>query len=137
MLGSDIFLNYSTVSSVAQNAKLFLKNSIQQSHSNDEDNSEKRVGFVIADDLEDGNSFDDSYKWERKDTPHHLKGKRITSEDPDALQDILSKLSKKKSEEKLDHLDDEVPVKDEDAGKVFSNKVQRFCCLKIRIYIYK
>lgn len=92
------------------------------SHSNDEDNSEKRVGFVIADDLEDGNSFDDSYKWERKDTPHHLKGKRITSEDPDALQDILSKLSKKKSEEKLDHLDDEVPVKDEDAGKVFSNK---------------
>ena len=44
---------------------------------------------------------DDVCRLQRKDTPHHLKGKRIVKDDDTRLQDILLSM-KQKSEDKED-----------------------------------
>ena len=49
---------------------------------------------------------DDVCKLQRKDTPHHFKGKRIvnTDEDKEKLQQILSSIENRKSNE-IDDID--------------------------------
>ena len=51
--------------------------------------------------------MDDICKLQRKDTPHHFKGKRIvdTEEDKERLHEILSSIEKRKSADSVDETD--------------------------------
>jgi len=95
-----------------------------ESTSEDEDDDGiKRVGFAVPDDSPKSNipdrfSDDDVCRLHRKDTPHFLKGKRITeTTDDNKLKDILSKIEERKSS--LDMMIEE-PA-DEESGKIFEN----------------
>lgn len=71
--------------------------------SDDEEPGRKRVGFQVNFEEKDVDfdENDDVCRLQRKDTPHHLKGKRIVKDDDTRLQDILLSM-KQKSEDKED-----------------------------------
>ena len=81
------------------------------SDSDDEKTGRKRVGFEIEDDVCIEDEDLGECRLQRKDTPHHLKGKRITADDDGRLQDILLAI-RQKSEEHENDEEDEHDVSD-------------------------
>ena len=65
---------------------------------------------------------EDQCRLKRKDTPHFLKGKRITETDSNKkLQEILQQIENRKNS--VDELDGD--VNDEESGKIFENSQVR------------
>lgn len=84
--------------------------------SEEEETRRKRVGFEVVDDEEKETiaAFDDDVcRLQRKDTPHHLKGKRIVMDDDSKLQDILLSI-RRKSE---DHENEDKPKSEGDCSQ--------------------
>lgn len=75
----------------------------ENDESDEEETGRKRVGFEIEVEENDG-SFDgdDICRLQRKDTPHHLKGKRIVKDDESRLQDILLSMKQKSEDHEND-----------------------------------
>ena len=80
---------------------------------------ERHVGFALDDDgSPEGVRSEDQCRLKRKDTPHFLKGKRITDTDNNKkLQEILQQIENRKNS--VDELVD--GVNDEESGKIFEN----------------
>jgi len=86
----------------------------------------RRVGFNVDDathipERDDTGEFndDDVCRLQRKDTPHHLKGKRIVKDDDDSqLQNILQTLRQKSLDESEQQ---QHKVEEEDATKKSDN----------------
>lgn len=66
-----------------------------------DDDLNKHVEFLINEDAVLDRAEDEECKLQRKDTPHHLKGKRIVNSEEDKikLQEILLNIEKRKSDE--------------------------------------
>ncbi|XP_044012679.1 protein scribble homolog isoform X14 [Aphidius gifuensis] len=89
-----------------------VEGSVSESRGRDEDDSEgdemqRHVEFKITEDggggggdIEGGGELDKPNKLHRRDTPHHLKNKRIHAAiDPDKVASIIKQALKKKNEE--------------------------------------
>lgn len=91
---------------------LVLQDSAEGSSDEDLDSEgEKHVAFIVneavAIEMAENQFNDDVCRLQRKDTPHHFKGKRIVNDDSDKerLQEILSSIENRKSSEADDDED--------------------------------
>ena len=92
---------------------------------------ERHVGFAVDDGSPEGVRSEDQCRLKRKDTPHFLKGKRITETDNNQkLQEILQQIENRKNS--VDGLDGD--VNDEESGKIFENsQVEIFVTFEVSV----